>query len=86
MALPPSFLDLVVELFQPALRARRRNDMRAGLRQRECRGKTDAARGAGDESDAVSEGLCHGGGFTGVDGRDKPGQGDFALRPSYRRH
>ena len=44
--------DLVVELFQPALRARHRNDVRAGLRQRQRRGIADAARGAGDESDA----------------------------------
>src|SRR3954471_12823236 len=53
--------DLVVELFQPALRARHGDDMRAGPGQRLCRGEADAARGAGDESDAVGEGFCHGG-------------------------
>ncbi|MGY3459547.1 hypothetical protein ACVWW5_004997 [Bradyrhizobium sp. LM3.4] len=51
--------DLVVELFQPALRARHSHDMRAGPRERLGRGEADAARGAGDESDAVGEGICH---------------------------
>ena len=50
------FADLVVEFFQPALRARHRHDMRAGLGQRERGGIADAARGAGDESDTGGEG------------------------------
>ena len=48
--------DLVVEFFQPALRARHRHDMRAGFCQRARGGIADAARGAGDESDAGGEG------------------------------
>src|SRR5579871_2016716 len=53
------FADLVVELFQPALCARHRHDVRAGLGERERRGITDAARGAGHEGDAVGEGSRH---------------------------
>ena len=51
------FLDLVVELFQAADRARQRHDMRAGLRQRERGRKADPARGAGDKRDTAGEGL-----------------------------
>ena len=54
-----SLADLVVELFQPALRARHSHDMRAALGERNRGGVADAARGAGDESDAGSEGCCH---------------------------
>ena len=54
------FADLVVELFQPALRPRHRHHMRAGLCQRARGGIADAARGAGDESDAGGEGVGHG--------------------------
>src|SRR5437773_7280649 len=50
------FPDLVIEFFQPALRARHRHDMRAGLRQSARGGIAEAARGAGDESDAGGEG------------------------------
>src|SRR3954463_1659024 len=53
------FADLVVELFQPALRARHRHDVRAAFGQRNCGGIADAARGAGDEGDTVSEGFGH---------------------------
>src|ERR1700694_4604952 len=50
------FPNLVVELFEAALRSCDRNHMRAGLGQR-ARGRiTDAARSAGDESDAGGEG------------------------------
>src|SRR5882672_6422977 len=48
--------DLVVEFFEAALRSRHRNDVRAGLGQRTRGGIADAARGAGDESDAGGEG------------------------------
>ena len=51
------FADLVVEFFQAALRARDRNDVRAGPGQRARRGIADAARGAGDERDTGGEGL-----------------------------
>ena len=51
------FPDLVVELFQPALRTCHRHDMRAGFCQRARGGIADAARGAGDESDTGGEGL-----------------------------
>ena len=51
--------DFVVEFFQPALRARDRHNMRAGLGERARGGIADAARGAGDESDAVGEGFGH---------------------------
>src|SRR6266536_4523678 len=51
--------DLVVELFQPALRARHRHDMRAGFGKCARGGIADAARGAGDESDAGGEGWGH---------------------------
>ena len=50
-------LDRVVELLQPADGARDRDHMGAGLRQRERERRADAARGAGDERDAVGEGL-----------------------------
>ena len=50
------FADLVVEFFQPALRARDGHDMRAGAGKRARRGVADAARGAGDERDAGGEG------------------------------
>ncbi len=51
--------DLVVEFFQPALGARDRDDMRAGFGQRARGGIADAARGAGDQSDAGGEGKGH---------------------------
>src|SRR5258706_10826575 len=51
--------DLVVELFETALRSRHRNHMRAGFRERaRCR-IADAARCAGDESDTGGEGRGH---------------------------
>src|SRR5262245_54126626 len=52
-------LDRIVELLEAADRARERDDMGAGLRQRERGGVTDAARGAGDERDTVGEGKRH---------------------------
>src|SRR5499433_3984794 len=52
-------LDRVVELLESADRARERDDMGAGLRQRERGGVADAARGAGDERDTVGEGKRH---------------------------
>ena len=51
--------DLVVELLEPALRARHRDDVRARFGERARRGIADAARGAGDEGDAVGEGKGH---------------------------
>ena len=51
--------DLVVELFEPALRARHRHDMGALLGKRARGGIADAARGAGHESDAGGEGWGH---------------------------
>src|SRR5262249_15374694 len=47
--------DLIVELFKPALCARDRDDVRAGLRQCARSGIADAARGAGDDSNARGE-------------------------------
>ena len=44
--------NLVVEFLQPALGARQRDDVAAGGGQGEGGGAADAARGAGDESDA----------------------------------
>ena len=52
-------LDLVVELFQPADRARDGHDMRAGLRKLERDRSANAARGAGDQRNTVGEGLGH---------------------------
>ena len=54
-------LDLVVELFQAADRARHRHDMGAGCGEFERERRADAARGAGDERDAVGEGFRHAG-------------------------
>ncbi len=51
--------DRVVELFQPADRARDRDHMRARARERERGRVADAARGAGDERDLVGEGRGH---------------------------
>src|SRR5258708_37526234 len=51
--------DLVIELFEAALRPRHRDNMRAGLGQRACGGIADAARSAGYQSDAGGEGICH---------------------------
>ena len=50
-------LDRVVKLLEPADGARDRHHMRAGLRQSERGCVADAARGAGDERDAVGEGF-----------------------------
>jgi hypothetical protein len=41
-------LDRIIELLEATHGARERDDMRAGLRQRECGGVADAARGAGN--------------------------------------
>src|SRR5258706_16079403 len=51
--------DFVIQLFKAALGACHRDDMRAGLCQRPRSGIADAARGAGDESDAGGEGEGH---------------------------
>ena len=51
--------DRVVELFQPADRARDRDHVRAGLRELECGRHADPARSAGDERDAVGERFGH---------------------------
>src|SRR4030088_3198588 len=53
------FADFVVELFEPALRARHRNHMRAGFGERTRGAIADAARGAGDQSDTGGEGKGH---------------------------
>ena len=50
-------LDLVVEFFQPADRARHRHHMGAGLRQLQRDRRANAARGAGDQRDFVGEGF-----------------------------
>src|SRR6516165_3534184 len=55
--------DFVIEFLEPALGARHCHDMRACPGQRLGGGAADAARGAGDECDAVGEGLCHGRGI-----------------------
>src|SRR5262249_5617265 len=52
-------LDRVVEVLEPADGARERDNMGAGLGQRERGGVADAARGAGDERDTVGEGKGH---------------------------
>ena len=52
-------LDRVVELLEPADGAGDGDDVGAGLRQRERGRIADAARGAGDERDAVGEGQGH---------------------------
>ena len=49
--------DIVVEFFKACLRARHRDDMRASFRQRARGGIAEAARRAGDESDAGGEGI-----------------------------
>ena len=54
---PAELADRVVELLDPADRARDRDDMGAGARDRDSCRVADAARGAGDERDPVSEGL-----------------------------
>ena len=60
VAVPPSCLDLVVELLEPAHGARDRDHMRACSRERERRRAADAARRAGDERDApLKELLGH---------------------------
>src|SRR3981189_2669302 len=46
---------LVIEFFEPTLRARYRNHMRAGFCESARGGITDAARSAGHESDAGGE-------------------------------
>src|ERR1700692_978844 len=51
--------DLVIELFEAALRPRHRDNMRAGLGQCARGGIADAARCAGYESDAGGEGKGH---------------------------
>ena len=52
-------LDLVVELLQPADRARHRDDMRAGRRHVPGDEIADAARSAGDQRDAAGEVGSH---------------------------
>src|ERR1700730_11290273 len=52
-------LDRVIELLEPADRARERDNMGAGAGQRERGGIADAARGAGDERGTVGEGKGH---------------------------
>jgi hypothetical protein len=47
------------EFFEAADRARHRDHMGAGTRQRDTRRVTDAARGAGDKRDAAGERLRH---------------------------
>ncbi len=51
VAVPPSFLNLVVGFFQPAHGAGGQDHMRAGLGQGDGRGAADAARCARDERD-----------------------------------
>ncbi len=53
-------LDLIIEVFKTADRARDRDDMRAGRRHLQRDLVADAARRAGDEGSAVGEvGNCH---------------------------
>ena len=54
------FLDFVVDIFEPADRARDEDDMRAGSRERLGRRLPDAARRAGDERNAPFERFRHG--------------------------
>src|SRR3984893_14306354 len=54
------FPDLVVELFEAALRTCHRNHMRTQLCECARGGIADAARGAGDESDTGGKGKGHG--------------------------
>jgi hypothetical protein len=68
--------DRVVELLEGALRAGERHDVRAGLRQRERAARPMPAGGAGDDGDAVREGLVHGGSVGFARGR----RGARALR------
>ena len=49
--------DFVIEFFEAALRSRHRDHMGAGLCQCARSGIADAARGAGDESDAGGRGI-----------------------------
>ena len=49
--------DLVVEFFQAADRARHRHDMGARFGEMQRQRRADAARGAGDERNAVGEGF-----------------------------
>src|SRR5437763_12436694 len=51
--------DLVVELFEAALRPRHRHDMRTGFCKRARGGIADAARGAGHVGDTGGEGRGH---------------------------
>ena len=60
VALPPSLRISSSSSSRPPCGARDRDDMRAGLGQRARGGIADAARGAGDESDAGGEGKGHG--------------------------
>src|SRR5581483_6047774 len=52
-------LDFVVEFLEPAHGARNRNHMRAGFCKRKRGRPPDAARCAGDESDAVDKRVRH---------------------------
>src|SRR5258705_12720836 len=56
--------DFVVDLFKSPWGPRHRHDMRAGLCERARGGIADAARGAGDESDAGGEGWGHSSNFS----------------------
>ena len=50
-------LDLVVDLLQPAHRARHGHHVRAGLGELQSERRANAARGAGDQCDTVREGF-----------------------------
>ena len=52
------FLDLIVGFFQTAHGAGDTDHMRTGSPERDGGGAADAARGAGDERDAILEALC----------------------------
>src|SRR5258705_10372000 len=54
-----AFSDLVVELFETALRSRHRNHMRAAIRELARAGIADAARCAGHKGEAGGEAKRH---------------------------
>ncbi len=55
----PFLFDFVVEFLEPADGAGERHDMRALARERDGGGAADAARGAGDERDAIGKWFGH---------------------------